>query len=184
MKLDSIWQADTQQGLFRHLMNAMAYPGRIHDLQSLLNGTDAWRGVLAVLLDASTSLCDEDGLLAAQDWPLLQAIPRENDEADYILCKGDQPGDLCPRLGDLTHPEHSTTVLITVDALQGGEQTVQLSGPGIAAPVSIHPRGLHAHWWQWRAQWSGVFPLGLDIILMDRQGVMCLPRSTQAELVS
>ena len=73
MKLHAIWQSATQQAIFRQLMQAMAYPGRIYELRTQLDEAEAHRGILAVLLDAGTSLADVHELLPSDDWPLLQA---------------------------------------------------------------------------------------------------------------
>ena len=49
--------------------------------------------------------------------------------------------------------------------------------------MEIQPLGLHPEWWQHRNEWNGAFPLGVDIILTDRHRLMCLPRTTQVEVM-
>ncbi len=183
MILHSIWQPDTQQALFRHLMQAMTYPGRIHNLQALLDQAEVYRGILAVLLDTHTSLADEHQLLPEDDWPLLQARPAQSAEADYVLCDGAQAVHIHPRLGELANPERSATLLIKVDDLQQGEQSINLHGPGIVDRITIRPRGLNPQWWEKREEWTGAFPLGVDMILSDQHRLMCIPRSSQAEVM-
>lgn len=184
MKLEPIWQPAIQQVLFRHLMQAMAYPGSIHKLHHDSQQTKPHRAILAMLLDAETSLCDLDEQLPKQDWLMLQAHPEDVSRADYILCDGARPTALSPRLGELSSPELSATLLLTVDNLQHGDNSVRLHGPGIKDPITIQPRGLHLQWWQQRARWSTDFPLGIDMILVDKDSLMCLPRTTQAEVLS
>jgi len=111
--------------------------------------------------------------------------------------------------GDPAYPDTSTTVLLEVNALHASsqveapltgaadghlqsmlreaddagsamEQTV-LSGPGINGQRTLSVSGLPQDFWtQWRAN-HGLFPLGVDVFLIQDNRLCGLPRTVVAE---
>ena len=80
--------------------------------------------------------------------------------------------------GTQEYPDRSTTIVLAVPALSGGE-TLVLRGPGIKDHAHISPIGLPA---DFRAQWTAnraLFPRGVDLLLVAGGQVMGLPRSTR-----
>lgn len=183
-KIESIWLADTQQKIFRALMEVMSRPGKVENLTAITQSDSALRAILPALLDAEVSLCDHADLLDAADWPLLQCRQQLVDQADYIVCDGKQPADYQPKIGTLSSPELSATLIIKVDDLQHGEANLSLSGPGINGVCQIRVSGLDQTWLQQREQWNDAFPLGVDILLVDDSHVMAWPRTTKIEVAS
>lgn len=181
MKIDAIWQPDNQQRIFRALMEAMARPGTVHDLSPWLGGAAAWRGVLASLLDAKTSLADCHQLLDRHDWPLLQADQEEPAAADYLLCQGNLPPTMTAKCGSLASPDQSATVVLHLDSLGAGSNCLGLRGPGIKGSQTLPVTGLDARWHAWRQQHLS-FPLGIDMILVDQQNIAAIPRTTRLEM--
>jgi len=178
MMTEALWQPLPQQQAFRLIMQAMAYPGRVQQLA----GDDAARLVLATLLDPGVSLCDRHGLLAAADWPLLEATPADAAQADYLLVDGSRPVDVAPKLGTLPAPEQSATLLLRVAALDEGDTQLRLTGPGIATEQPLRIAGLHPDWLARRADWVAAFPLGVDLLLCDASRIAALPRTTRVEI--
>ena len=81
-------------------------------------------------------------------------------------------------LGTQEYPDRSTTIVLAVPALSGGE-TLVLRGPGIKDHAHISPIGLPA---DFLAQWTdnrALFPRGVDLLLVAEGQVMGLPRSTR-----
>jgi len=182
LALDPIWQPAIQQTNFRLLLNAMAYPGRCFTLHAMPKNGSVALSVLATLLDVDVTLSDPYHLLRAEDWPMLQAKSIAADKANYILCMASQPPKFTPMLGTLSEPEKSATLILIINKLTDGEQILKLSGPGIKDVESLTLDGFNSEWLLKREEWVGAFPLGVDMILVDEQQVVALPRTTKVEL--
>jgi alpha-D-ribose 1-methylphosphonate 5-triphosphate synthase subunit PhnH len=170
-----VWQPALQQHVFRRLLDCFAYPGRI--ASSGDNDHEALITVLATLLDGETSLADPHNLIAAADWPKLQARPDAADSAAFVVADGTRAPDFTPQLGTLESPERGATVVLAVTALGTG-QRLRLSGPGIDGDNALAVSGLHPGWIDARADWVTAFPLGVDLILCDGARFAALPRTT------
>lgn len=182
--IESIWLPEVQQQVFRSLMEAMSRPGKLENLATLTECAFPARAVLATLLDAEVSFCDHDDLLDANDWPLLQAENRPVEQASYILCRGDKAPDFEPMLGSLSSPERSATLILQVASVSDGACQLNLSGPGIKGERPAKLSCLDRDWLIKREQWNASFPLGVDLILVDREHVLALPRTTNIEVTS
>ena len=174
-----VWQPALQQRVFRRLLDCFAYPGRIApsgdtDRAPLVT-------VLATLLDGETSLADPHRLIAAADWPKLQARPDSADSAAFVVADGTRAPDFSPQLGTLESPERGATVVLTVTALGEG-QRLRLSGAGIDGHSALTVTGLHPDWIGARADWVAAFPLGVDMILFDSARFAALPRTTHIDM--
>lgn len=113
--------------------------------------------------------------------------------------------------GDPAYPDTSTTLLLEVSALQADSQTgappfgavdghgqavlrqaeglvvdpdleqIVLTGPGINGQRTLSVSGLAQDFWtQWRAN-HGLFPLGVDVFLIQGNRLCGLPRTVVAE---
>ncbi|HEV2508532.1 phosphonate C-P lyase system protein PhnH [Bosea sp. (in: a-proteobacteria)] len=80
--------------------------------------------------------------------------------------------------GDDQFPDRSTTVLVQCAGFEGGE-AVTLEGPGIPGRRSIAPTGLRPGFWAEVEDNAAVYPLGVDLLLVQGAQVLGLPRSTQ-----
>lgn len=188
LKLDPIWQPDSQQKQFRLLLEAMSRPGECYAIATIPEDGSVALSVLATLLDAEVSLADPDDLLRIEDWPMLQAKPELSEQADYILCDGAHPPDFIPKIGTLACPEQSATLLLVVEELGQAINSqsalkMKLTGPGIAASSILSISGLNPEWLSVREDWNDSFPLGVDWILVDRARITALPRTTKVELL-
>ncbi|MEA3468727.1 MAG: phosphonate C-P lyase system protein PhnH [Thermodesulfobacteriota bacterium] len=183
MKIDAIWQPENQQRIFRALMEAMARPGSLHSLDAWLDGARSYRGVLASLLDAGTTLSDCHDLLEPNDWPLLQARQEITEKADYLLCQGSAHPNGSPKVGSLSCPDQSATLLIQVENLGNGGSSLMLQGPGIQSTCSLEVSGLEPAWLELREEYIS-FPLGIDCILLDQKNITAIPRTTKVKVLS
>jgi alpha-D-ribose 1-methylphosphonate 5-triphosphate synthase subunit PhnH len=84
-------------------------------------------------------------------------------------------------LGEPESPEHAATVLIRVDAFEGG-RPLTLTGPGIETSASIAPLGIPDDFWLARAALAPAFPCGIDCYLVCGRAVLGIPRTTHVEL--
>lgn len=181
MHIDPIWRPENQQHLFRQLMEAMSHPGQIVDLSPWLETGASDLGVLATLLDAEVSFSDHHNILPEHYWPMLQARKSDTAQADYILCDGGKPPDFTPKLGSLSCPDQSATLVVRVRGFTQDGLQLKLSGPGIQQETSVAVDGLHEAWLQHRVRWIEAFPMGVDCIFVDRTSIMALPRTTRVE---
>lgn len=174
-----VWQPALQQRVFRRLLDCFACPGRIASSDD--SDRAALITLLAVLLDGETSLADPHRLLAAADWPKLQARRDSAEGAAFVVADGARAPDFSPQLGTLESPERGATLVLTVIALGEG-QRLRLSGAGIDGHSVFAVSGLHPDWIGARANWVAAFPLGVDVILCDGSRFAALPRTTHIEM--
>ena len=170
-----VWRAPNQQTVFRQLMRAFSFPGRI---ETLADG-EALTQTLATLVDREATLADPQNLLDALTLQRLQARMTEPEHAQFIVADGSQSPTFEPSLGTLESPEFGATILLKVASLGEGMHW-QLTGPGIANTQALTISGLNPAWLARRQVWNEGFPLGVDLILVDTNCVVALPRTTLA----
>jgi alpha-D-ribose 1-methylphosphonate 5-triphosphate synthase subunit PhnH len=190
MRLDPVHDL---QAVFRLLMSAMASPGSIRDITPYVEKIDIdapiAKPMLAIaltLFDAETSfsLCQKQNEFAeAAISRITSARPAKTENADFVLAVEGSSGlsriITTARSGTLIDPHLGATLIIQSDKLcTGGE--IRLTGPGLASEVFIDT-GLGNEWLSARAEKNREYPLGIDIIIVDRSGlVTALPRTTVA----
>lgn len=184
---DPVFAAQT---VFRAVMDAMARPGTVRRIETdvrppaPLNAAAA--AVMLTLADADTpiwlgpDLAREEavrGWLAFQTGASLTTLP--SDAAFAIVANTAATPTLTGfALGTQEYPDRSTTLILQVDALTGGD-VLTLSGPGIETTRTLAPRPLPGHFgMQWR-EVNALYPRGLDLILAAPDAVACLPRTVR-----
>ena len=182
---DPVMQA--QQG-FRALMNALANPGTIQELALDLTPpaplTPELAAVLLTLCDHDTGVWLEPGLAteAVTGWLRFHIGSPLNvapEQAQFAVLRDSNALQLNSfSLGTDIYPDRSTTIIVAVAALSGGDALV-LKGPGIEHSIEISPLGLPGdfidQWTENRAQ----FPRGVDLLLVADGAVIGLPRTTR-----
>ena len=177
------------QRLYRRLLDAMAGPGRPQDLseapeppEGLFRSTG---GVALTLLDFETLVWLDPTLRGgeAQAWLRFHCGCPFTEDANAATFALIVDAAHMPRLeafnpGDARYPDRSTTLLVQVPALEGGE-TVQLTGPGIEGTVELSPAGLPDDFWTQVDANRAEFQLGVDLMLLDDERVLALPRSSR-----
>lgn len=182
--LDTRLFADsTQQVVFRQLMTATSFPGRI---QTLPSGLDALQATLVCLVDSQSTLADPCRLLSPMMVSQLECEAVPADQAMTVLASGAQTPVDCvpaPRRGTLESPEASALIILQVAALDqraGGTRVVlSMQGPGIPGRIQLGVEGLNPAWMTQRALWNSEFPMGVDFILTCGDRLAALPRTTQ-----
>ncbi len=180
LTLDAIWTPLPQQRIYRALLSAFAYPGEVVDLAEHTGAEPALVGVLAALLDATTPLHDHAQRLDERLWRMLGVRHVELADAAFVLADGGQAPaeDFAPRIGTLMMPEQGATLVLTVSALGSGPLDLVLRGPGVDGERRLAVTGLDRAWLTRRAEWNADFPIGVDLILADRERVVAVPRTT------
>jgi alpha-D-ribose 1-methylphosphonate 5-triphosphate synthase subunit PhnH len=177
------------QATFKVLMDCMARPGTIGNISAkaappapMGPGSGA---IAMTLCDHDTAVFLSPALRDAgvQSWFAFQTgalITTDREDAAFAFFEA---GAILPPLstfaaGTQEYPDRSTTIIFELASLEAGP-TLVLSGPGVDGAVTIAPTGLPP---QFDAMWtenSGLFPRGVDLVLVSGSRILCLPRSTR-----
>lgn len=178
------------QATFRAVMDALANPGTV---QTLVTPHSMRSSISVELASIMLTLADHDTSIWLDH--RLRADPAVLDFVSFHTgaTVASEPGRAVfafaanaaqlPRLdqfnpGTQEYPDRSTTVVLAVAALSGGD-TLVTRGPGIKDHGHINPVGLPGDFLD---QWSAnreLFPRGIDLLLVADGQVMGLPRSTR-----
>ena len=184
------------QQVFRSVLQAMAYPGRVQTLSAdVFEGFDSaglGRGlgaVLLALLDGETSLWLAPALAGESAAAHLRfhtgvRLVVNPAQAAFVACHaGAADTSLWAQLnaGSDTSPQVGATLLIEVESLEHGS-ALSLRGPGIEQVQSLRVAGLSDAFWRARVEAEADFPCGIDLILCCGERLAALPRSTHVSL--
>lgn len=181
------------QKCFRVVLDALAHPGRSYSLEvgvrppSPLNETAA--ALVLTLADFETPVWLDPvlaGSTGVSDWIRFHTgarIVEDPYEAHFAVISD---GMAIPSLsrfscGSQEYPDESATLIIQVDALQGGAGPT-LTGPGIETENRLKPVPLSAPFWFQAIDNAALYPRGIDVVFAARGALAALPRSTQIEL--
>jgi alpha-D-ribose 1-methylphosphonate 5-triphosphate synthase subunit PhnH len=178
------------QQAFRAVLDAIAHPGRIVELEGLLAGAapaplgEAAAAVALTLCDLDTPVWLDDasspvrGYLSFHCGSPVVEIP---DAARFAFIA--DALELPPlerfALGTDEYPERAATLLIAADDLTE-RSGVLLRGPGIRGEARLGVAGLPARFWTERQALAELFPRGLDLLFTCGARLAAVPRSTQA----
>jgi len=172
------WLAQTQQALFRELITAFSYPGRIVQFGSSV--ADTLIMLLATLVDSGTTLADPFSLISHDDRRRLNVQPGLPERARFLILCGTSSPEFQPALGSLESPEEGATLIVCVQSFDKGEE-LELSGPGIDGVTALSINGIDPSWWIKRRQWNISFPMGVDLILVAEGEIVAIPRTTKIQ---
>jgi alpha-D-ribose 1-methylphosphonate 5-triphosphate synthase subunit PhnH len=177
------------QANFRAVMDALANPGQV---QALSAPVEAPAGLAPELATIALTLCDHDTLVwldpslaeseAVVAWLRFHtAAPPTTDPADAHFALISDPSAVPAlerfALGTQEYPDRSTTIVLMLPALSGGDE-LTLRGPGIADHRHISPVQLPQDFLE---QWTNnrsLFPRGVDLLLVAGSEAIGLPRTT------
>ncbi len=192
---------DSQRS-FKTLMDAMSRPGQLyklreHPFSKLPEGFNS--NILTVLKtlgdnNITFASCNLGGDTVQRYLEVNTGmIPVEMNEADFVLLDGAEFNpDICTvKAGTLEFPENSATVILAVGRILCGQcrnsgvdqSELYLKGPGIKEINIVTVIGLDEKYVQSVMEINAVYPLGIDMILVDDGGnILCMPRTTKAEV--
>jgi alpha-D-ribose 1-methylphosphonate 5-triphosphate synthase subunit PhnH len=177
------------QRVFDSIMNAMARPGSIAEIEILASAPEplfpTTSAILATLCDTDTSVWFDSAneSSAFGEWLSFQTgamLVYEREMADFaIVCNLDE----MPNLGSFSqgtqeYPDRSATLIIQVKSIGSGAE-LSLRGPGIKSTTGLLIEGISSNF---VAQWQinrKAFPLGVDVILASPSTFVCLPRTVR-----
>lgn len=186
----------TQQ-VFRGLLDSMARPGKISTIEPFpWQATAPEMDFAPFVLGIACTLLDIEVTFSVPGPDLVKLVTDLEfhtnsravapDAADYLLLTSrDDPGMiLSAKRGNLDFPDQGATVILVVADLseiqpshQSPAVSVQLTGPGILGEKTIWVTGVNHSFFETFRMANSEFPLGLDLILVGREKVACLPRS-------
>lgn len=187
---------DVQRG-YRRLIRAMSYPGTVEDVSDesgRIAPTPPFNPTAMLLafmlLDGEVSFwCDSPNREADTRHlsELTYARATEAADAHYLFVLGGDPRGAIEAAseGTLIDPHLGATVILEVgECVQSGRvYGLELSGPGIDGNRRIAVTGSES-WIEVRNTKTAEYPLGIEMILIDRTGrLMALPRSTRVRVL-
>jgi alpha-D-ribose 1-methylphosphonate 5-triphosphate synthase subunit PhnH len=177
---------------FRKLMDAVARPGQRADFGSAMQPPAglglATAAVALTLFDFETPVWLDPALRGgeAETWVRFHCgCPITADPAAAAFAVVTDPA-AAPRLdafnlGDAKYPDRSTTVIVQVEALEGGPPAV-LTGPGIKDRAILAPRGLPEGFWRQMQDNHARFQFGVDVLLGAGPALAAVPRSSDIQI--
>lgn len=163
---------------FRQIMQAMARPGTIHEVEGVLPPSPvsvAAGALIVTLCDATTGihLAGAHDREVVRDWITFQTsapIVRPED-AQFVLGEWDAIDRDRLMIGTSEYPDRSATLIVEMPELSSEGAT--LTGPGIK---DTHSFGLPETEAFQRNR--ALFPLGLDFFFSNGSKLAALPRTT------
>ncbi len=161
---------------FDAILWALSRPGLPRQLPEVGEGA-----LIGALLDRECQVYANSPLLipaVLQSGARLVEIP----EADHVFLGKLTDLDLLRqcRVGSDLYPDDGATAVVSV--VIGVGVTLRLTGPGVDGAVEVSIGGLPAGFWNLRADLLR-YPTGFDLLLLDGDRVMGLPRSTHVEVL-
>ncbi|MCZ2259165.1 phosphonate C-P lyase system protein PhnH [Sporosarcina sp. G11-34] len=183
---------DTQE-VFRTILHCMSRPGTIKNIEEVGKPVKPFgycqhsTSVTAItLLDAEVSFhVIGENATAIENYLSAFTLSKVADVhiADYIFIMKDAKKQTISDIfnkakkGTLLNPHESATIIVETDALSNGKDLL-LKGPGIQHTENVKIDGSE-FWVMERAEVNKEYPLGVDMVLIDRESNMiCLPRTT------
>jgi alpha-D-ribose 1-methylphosphonate 5-triphosphate synthase subunit PhnH len=180
------------QAAFRKIMEAVARPGTRAEFEGVVHppaGLGAAAAAVALtLLDFETLVWLDPALRGgeAEAWVRFHCGCPLTTEAAHAAFAIVTDVAAAPRLdafnpGDARYPDRSTTVILQVEGLDGGEP-VALTGPGIEDRAVSAPRGLPPGFWAQLQDNNAKFQFGVDVLLVSGPALTAVPRSSQIQI--
>jgi len=171
---------------FRTLLEAFSQPGKVNQIKVELRSPSslniACAAACLTLLDLETQVWLQPGFdREVKTWLLFHTgcrFTEDSQQADFAIVR-DLDG--MPQLSDFKRgtpgePQNSTTLLLQIDILTGGDEII-LKGPGILAERIISPSVPGSFWQQWQKN-TNSYPLGVDLYFLSDRAIIGLPRTS------
>jgi alpha-D-ribose 1-methylphosphonate 5-triphosphate synthase subunit PhnH len=184
------------QHIFRVALDALANPGALQPglihpavARDLPKGNPWLASLLLTVLDHEVAAHVAPGPDAEAIAEYLVRRVRPSivpaGEADFVAAAAEtiEPGlPEMLRRGGLEYPDDGATLVIDVPSLQNG-LALTLTGPGIKETRTLRAGGLPAAFFRSRDRAVADYPMGIDLLLVDRCGrIAGLPRTTRISI--
>ena len=180
---------DAQQH-YRLILDSMARPGKINvippvEIDEPMDINNASALIAFALLNTDASFYAAEGDEVSNFISLnTSAVNADLEDADLVFISGLHEEEFVQQLkaGTLSYPENSATIIADVNRISkvkiNGSLELKLKGPGVKDAETVYVAGLNAAILDELKTQNEEFPLGIDLILTDRDNNMiCIPRS-------
>ncbi|WP_342388847.1 phosphonate C-P lyase system protein PhnH [Salinicoccus bachuensis] len=175
---------------YRELVDLFSRPGEVRrskfDTPNFTSYSDAVLATVLTLFDNEIFFNTADRK-DADEFLTLTGGQHTKDfgKSDFIVVKAEELNAGLmegARIGTLASPEKSTTFIIEVASIGEGHAYI-LQGPGIKTANTLEMT-LDPEWIVWRNTLCSEFPLGVDLVIIDRTDRMAvIPRTTTVEVM-
>ncbi len=178
----------SSQSVFRGVMNALARPGLIQTIAEAAHAPSrlipAAAAVALTLFDHDTPVWIDDHFAADAEiasWLRFQSdapLVTDPTRAAFALVHSSAtlPDFQDFALGTPEYPDRSTTLVVQVDTLIGGQELI-LGGPGIRGTSVLRAGKLPSDFAGRMQANRALFPRGIDLLLVCGTELVALPRS-------
>ena len=186
------------QAVFRELLHCLSQPGKVGMVPPRAYDSRP-SGFCAPALSILKTLCDHrvsfsiGAASARPDWAAYLEMNLSTafggvDTADFVLFDGASYDNDFSRLrrGTPEFPEDSATALLCVGELReanaSATRELRLKGPGVKDVAQLFVSGLDGRYLDERRQANVIYPMGIDLFLVDADGrVAGIPRTSNVE---
>jgi len=188
---DEVFDAQQQ---FRIILDSMSRPGKINQMPQMdieppagINNASVLIGFALLNADVSFFVAGDNSAAITPYIALnTTAQPKSINDADFIFMDGldDEALIAEAKTGTLSYPEESATIIISVDEISEdvltGSVKLILKGPGVETKMQVGLSGLNPEILNAVKEQNLEFPLGIDVILVDKDNsIVCIPRSNR-----
>jgi alpha-D-ribose 1-methylphosphonate 5-triphosphate synthase subunit PhnH len=182
-------KVQSAQSTFRAVMEAMARPGSVHRVMAeagavpgLMHGAAA---IALTLFDHDTPIWLDPKLASASVPAWLKfhtAAPVTTATSDATFALVTDAASLPAldqfALGSNEYPDRSTTVILQVASLSKG-RAYELRGPGVDGSATLNATIAPDDLFERLAINAGLFPRGIDVLLVHDDEIVAIPRTTR-----
>ena len=178
------------QSTFRSVMDAMAHPGSVQRIAAVA-GTPGtmMRGTAAIaltLFDHDTPVWLDKRMSATPDvarWLKFHTsapVIADSSISSFALIGDPQslPALEYFAFGSNEYPDRSTTLILQVESLTQGP-SLELCGPGIDGAAILRVATQPQDLFERLAINASLFPRGIDVVLVDDDAIVAIPRTTR-----
>ena len=178
------------QSTFRSVMDAMAHPGSVQRIAAVA-GTPGtmMRGTAAIaltLFDHDTPVWLDKRMSATPDvarWLKFHTsapVIADSSISSFALIGDPQslPALEYFAFGSNEYPDRSTTLILQVESLTQGP-SLELCGPGIDGAAILRVATQPHDLFERLAINASLFPRGIDVVLVDDDAIVAIPRTTR-----
>lgn len=166
-----------RQRVFRKLLKAFAFPGTVELIEN-----DCIFSILDCILDKNVTYYTEDPYIK-EICTKIGAIEVSIDRAEFVISTVniiDKIARIC--IGSPQYPDKGATLIRIVDSLDRG-LSLRLRGPGIKGETVISIKGLDLREIEEISRINKMYPLGIDLLLIDRDcRILAIPRFVTLEI--
>jgi len=176
---------------FRTVLDSMARPGKINQVNdvdiSTPDGLNKASAIVAfALLNTDVSFYSSKNQSEINEYLTVNTNSKPNDleKADFIFINGndDEMFIYGAKNGVLEYPETSATISVDgeniYDVPKDQTHEIILSGPGVKDEKVVYVSKINNDILKAVMEQNSEYPLGVDIIMTDRNGnILCIPRT-------